>query len=795
MRVPRSWLRELVDVDVPTDTLAGTLSNAGVAVDKVERFADGVSGIYVGKVLDVRDVPESKKLCVAQVDVGPKGRVQILAGAKNFNAGDKVPVALPGATVTTLDVPVSNRTMLGSYESQGMLCSAKELGVSDDHGGIAVLPADYDLGADIVALLGLGDDVFEFEIYPNRPDLMSVLGIAREVALLFGAELRYPPATVIEDGPPVDTLTSVRIEDAQGCPRYLARVIEGVAFGASPILVQARLNACGFRPLGNLVDATNYVLLLTGQPLHAFDLDRLNEQRIVVRKARAGEKITTLDDVPRDLTSNDLVIADASDAQAIAGVMGGAASEVGAETKRVLLESAYFDPLTVSRTGRGMHLHTEASSRFERGADPGQVPTAAAIAAECIRRWAGGSVARGAVDAGRAPERRRVALRPERIETILGIDVPLPDVERYFSGLGLDLTNASGRIETVVPSWRPDLEREIDLIEEVARLYGYEKIPARRRVGTGEGRTNSQLLRERVRATLTGAGATEATLSTFVSDEDLQAFGYDGPLVRVSNPMTVDQRQLRPTLFAGLLRAAQRNLDRGVATVRLFEFGKIFAGWKHDVPLPEESEHVGIVLAGDAGGNDWYAQHRTFDAFDLKGILEVVLDEIGVRGWTLEPGLPVPFHPGRSARILIDGTYVGRFGEIRPTVVRAFGIEGPVVAGGLALEPLFERAPATLKVRALPTQPPVVRDISVAVGDAVGVADLETTIRSAAGAFLERAVVVDEYRGEQVGDGRRSLTFRLWFRAPDRTLTAAEADAAREAVVDAIRERHGGETR
>jgi phenylalanyl-tRNA synthetase beta chain len=792
MRVPRAWLRELVDVDVPTDELAATLSHAGVAVDKVERFADGVGGVYVGKVVEVGNVPESTKLCIAQVDVGPKGVVQVLAGAKNFAAGDKVPVALPGARVTTLDEPVGKRTMVKKYESNGMLCSARELGVSDDHGGIAVLPADWDIGADVAALLGLDDDIVEFEIYPNRPDCMSVLGVAREVALLYGATLKYPDATVVESDRSASAITSVTIEDQQACPRYLARVIEGVRFGPSPLLVQARLSACGFRPLGNLVDATNYVLLLTGQPLHAFDLDRLAEGRIVVRKARAGEKMTTLDDTPRDLTTNDLVIADATDAQAVAGVMGGATSEVGPETSRVLLESAYFDALTVSRTARRMHMHTEASSRFERGTDPEQVPTAAAIAAECIRRWAGGDVAAGAVDAGRAPERRRIVLRPERIETILGIDVPEADVERYFVGLGLEV---SGRFDTVVPSWRPDLEREIDLIEEVARLYGYEKIPARQHVGIGGGRTIAQQLRERVRDTLTGAGATEVTLSTFIADDDLAAFGYDGPLVRPSNPMTVDQRQLRPTLIAGLLRAAARNLDHGVGSVRIFEFGKIFTGWADDAPLPDESEHVAILLAGTAGAAGWHSDERAFDVFDVKGMLEAVLDEVGVTGWSIEPGLPMPFHPGRSGRIVIDGTYLGRFGEIRPTVARGFGIEGPVVVGGFVLEPLFERAPTTLRLQALPTQPPVVRDISVAAADTVTVAELDATIHGAAGPFLERVLLIDEYRGEQVGDGRRSLTFRLWFRAPDRTLTAAEADEARQAVVAALREAHGTDIR
>ena len=381
MRVPLSWLRELVDVDVSAEELADRLSMTGSAVDKVERFAAGVSGIVVGRVLDVSDVPESDKLVVAHVDAG-KDKVQVVAGAKNFAKDDLVPVALPGATVTTLDVPVATRKMVGGkYESQGMLCSARELGVADEHEGILVLDSDASVGTDVTAMLGLDDDVLEFEIYPNRPDQMSVLGIAREVAVLYDTPLRSPVTAVVEDGGDITAQTSVTIEDRDGCPRYLARVIEGVRFGPSPALVQARLTACGFRPLGNLVDGTNYVLLLVGQPLHAFDLDKLAEQRIVVRRARPGERLKTLDDEERELREDDLVIADASEAQAIAGVMGGHKSEVGERTTRVLLESAYFDPIRVSRTSRHHHMRTEASARFERGADPRMVPNAAALAA------------------------------------------------------------------------------------------------------------------------------------------------------------------------------------------------------------------------------------------------------------------------------------------------------------------------------------------------------------------------------------------------------------------------------
>ncbi len=793
MRVPLKWLKELVDIDVDVQELANTLSRTGSAVDKIERFGEGVSGVVVGSVLDVRDVPESDKLVIAQIDTGTE-HVQVLAGAKNFRKGDRIPVAVPGARVTTLDEPVGRRKMVGgAYESQGMLCSAHELGVAEDHSGILVLPADTPIGSDVTDLLGLDDHVLEFEVYPNRPDQMSVLGIAREVSVVYGKPLRIPSSEVVEGDQETKKLTSVQIEAKEKCPRYLARVIEGVTFGPSPALVMARLSACGFRPLGNLVDATNYVLLLTGQPLHAFDMDRLAEERIVVRLAHPDERLATLDGEKRELEGDDLVIADAFDAQALAGVMGGAASEVGADTKRVLLESAHFEPIGISRTARRRHMHTEASARFERGADPEMVPKAAAMAAELMRLWAGGTVAKGEVDAGSVPKRSKLVLRPERVETILGIEVPVKETERYLSGLGCDVTVRKGTVEVTPPSWRPDLVREIDLIEELGRLHGYEEIPSVPRPGYRGGRSAAQQLRNRVRETLLGSGFSEATLSSFISEEDLQAVGYEGEFVTVSNPMTEDQRRLRPTLFAGLLRAAQRNVARGMHRVNLFEIGKIFRDWPSDADLPNETEHVGVVLVGPPMVH-WSREEHPADVFDVKGVLEIVLSELGVKDWSLETGLGMPFHPGRSANILLNGTLVGRFGEVRPSVAKAFDLEGAVI-GGLSLEPLFDAAPMELGVHELPIHPPVLRHISFTIPDDVSLEFVTSTIDEVGGDLLESWQVLDEYRGPQVGSGKRSLAIGLTFRAKDRTLRAEEVDVVREQIAEALRERHGAEIR
>ncbi len=796
MRVPVSWLRELVTVEASTEEIAERLARSGTSVEAIDRLGGRVSDVVVAEVLEVGPAPESDKLVVAQVDAGDAGRFQVVAGARNFDVGDRVPLARPGARVTTLDQPIGVRTMAKRYESQGMLCSAFELGLGEDHSGILVLPAGTTVGADVAGLLELDDEVLELEITPNRPDLMSMIGVAREVAVLFDVGLHVPGLDVVEEGSDVASLTSVQIEDAQGCPRYLARVVTDVHPGPSPALVQARLIACGARPLGVVVDATNYVLELTGQPLHAFDLDKLAEQRIVVRRARAGERIVTLDGEERSLDPGDLVIADATDPQAVAGVIGGAATEVGPDTSRVLIESAYFDPRTVYRTARRHDLRTGASQRFERGADPGAVPAAAALCAELIRRWAGGRIAAGAVDVGAAPEPPTLHLRQARVDLVLGLQVPNEDSHRFLEGLGCTISGGGETVDVTVPTWRPDLEREIDLIEEIGRLYGYDRVPATVPTGQRGFLTKPQLLRRRLREILLGAGLSEATLSSFVPDPDLEILRTDGRVMEITNPLAADQRHLRPDLIHGLLRAAQTNTARGESSIRLFEMGTVFDGWpEQEGPLPLEHLAVGAVLAGDASGARWDDERRRVDAYDITGIVELILSELGVTRWGRGVCETMPYHPGRAATLVLDGETVGSFGEIRPSVARAYDLDGGAALLELAVGPLLARAPDSLNVVDVPRLPPVLRDVALALPEEVPAGDVADTIRSAAGDHLESVVLVDVYRGEQVGAGRRSLAFRLTFRAPDRTLTAAECDGARELAVAAVVDRFGAEIR
>lgn len=793
MRVPIGWLRELVDVDASSDEIADRLTRSGTLVESIDRPASEVSGVVVARVLSVEDVPEAKKPIVrAEVEDGEE-RYQVLAGVKNFREGDLVPLARPGARVTTLPGPVEIRKMLG-HESQGMLCSPNEIGMGEDHSGILVLGEDARLGVDALEHLGLRDDVLELEVTTNRPDLLSILGVAREVAVLFGAPLKPPSYEVVEEGDEAAELTSVDVEDPDGCPRYLARVITELTAGPSPARVQARLAACGVRPLGNLVDATNYVLELTGQPLHAFDMDRLDGERIVVRRARPGERLETLDEVSRELDPDDLVIADARQAQAIAGVIGGAPTEVGPETRRVLLESAHFEPRGVFRTARAHDLRTGASQRFEKRSDPAAVPTAAALCAELLRRWAGGRVARGAVDVGGAPDPDEVGLRFDRTTTILGVDVPRAEQAGVLEGLGCRVVESDDEAAVTVPTWRGDLTREIDLVEEVARIHGYDRIPFRVPTGRRGALSRTQRLRRRIRGALLGAGLSEATLFSFLGDEDLSSLG-DAPAREITNPMSSDQTRLRPSLIPGLLRAAQRNTARGTEAVRLFELGVTWGPWPEDAELPEEVERLGVVLAGEADAATPHGSPRPFDGYDGKGVAELALDELGVHGWELGPCEEMPFHPGRSAAVVVDGERVGAFGEVRPGVVRDHDLDGGVVLVELDLEVLFQAARDTLTVAPVPRLPAVLRDVALVVDEEIPAGAVLETIRGSGGEHLEEATLLDVYRGEQITEGRKSLAYRLVFRAPDRTLTAEEADAGRDAVVSAAAERYGAELR
>jgi len=791
VRVVLSWLREFCPVELQPEELAQTLSVKGVHVEGIFRPWEHLSGVVVARVLEVRDHPNSDKLCLARVSYG-SGERELVVGVRNMKPGDLVPLAGPGARVPALPEPLAERTIRGVV-SEGMLSSPRELGISGDHGGILILPPDAPVGADVKETFGLDDVVFDIEIEPNRPDLMSVFGVAREVAAATGAPLGSPEVSVPEADEKAEGEAAVEVLDLERCPRYVARIIRDVAVAPSPIGIQARLTAAGMRPVSNVVDATNYAMLETGQPLHPFDVDRLSDRAIVVRRAREGERLVTLDDVERTLTAEDLVIADRVKAVGIAGVMGSASAEVHAGTREILLESAYFDPKGVIRTSRRLKLQTEASTRFGRGADPENPPRGADRAARLLAEWAGGRVLSGAIEVGDAPERRRVEVRPSRATKVLGYAVSPSDVEDVFHRLGMASTPAGpDGLEVEVPGYRVDLEREVDLIEEIVRVQGYDRLgttlPGIRQAG---GAAETFTLRRRARAALMAAGLRESISLSFSSAADLRLLGRPDAVV-VANPISAEEGFLRPSLIPNLLKAVRRNRDRGVRTIALFEAGHVF--------LPgdpvDEREMAAGVLSGPAGVG-MHAEDRSVDFFDAKGAVEVLLEALLVAEWRAgDPPSDGPFHPGRSATVLAADGPVGVIGELHPSAAEEIGLgEGDRVAlFEVDLSSLYSLA-TPVEYREIPRFPPVRRDLAFIVDASTPAAAVQGAIAAASGELAEAVVLFDEFTGEPIPEGKKSLAFALEFRAPDRTLTDQEADAAVETIVRRVAEAVGGELR
>ncbi|HXF57273.1 MAG TPA: phenylalanine--tRNA ligase subunit beta [Actinomycetota bacterium] len=791
MRVPLSWLREFCPVDLGPEEVAELLTRQGVHVEAVLRPWEGLSGVVVARVVEVTDHPGSDRLCLARVRAGEAER-QVVVGVRNMRPGDLVPLAPPGATLPGLSEPLAAREIRGVV-SEGMLCSPRELGISQDHSGILVLPEEAPPGSDLKQALGLDEAVLDIEVKPNRPDLLSVVGVAREVAAGTGAPFVEPDTSVGEGEERAAELATVEVLDLVRCPRYLARVVRGVRVGPSPLRVQARLTAAGMRPLSNVVDATNYVMLELGQPLHPFDLARLEGRAVVVRRAEPGERLVTLDGVERALDPDDLLIADRSRGVAVAGVMGSAAAEVSDSTTDVLLESANFERTGVLRTARRLGLRTEASLRFERGVDPELVPLAAARAARLMVEWAGGSVAGGAVEVGGAPPRRRLSLRPERASLLIGMPVSGELVLETFRRLRVPARERDGAVEVEVPGYRVDLELEADLVEEVARLYGYDRVPARlppvRRPG---GLADSYAARRRVREALVRAGLREASTFSFASAEDLALMGVgEEEAVRVANPLAADQAFLRTSLVPGLLRALQYNLARQVRGAALFEVGRVF---RRADPV-EERDHAGVALCGQPGPA-FPGEAREVDFFDAKGSVEVVLEALGLGDWALEPEpLIGPYHPVRSAAVVVDGARVGSVGELHPRVAARLDLPPGTAVAELDVTALSARTPVRVAYRDLPRFPPVRRDLAFVVDRATPAGAVRAAILEAAGGLADQVTLFDVFTGPPVPEGRKSLAFSVDFRAPDRTLTDEETERAVAAIVARLRERFGAELR
>ncbi|MDQ3785251.1 MAG: phenylalanine--tRNA ligase subunit beta [Actinomycetota bacterium] len=794
MRVGFKWLGELVAIDASPSKIAELLTLSGTKVEAIHTPGESIKGVIVAEVLGIGEHPNADNLVLVDVRVDDADTRRVVCGARNFSVGDHVALAQVGATLP--EMAVSERAIRGEI-SQGMLCSGAELGVSKDHSGILVLPPDSVAGDEVVTALGLDDTVLEFEITFNRPDCLGMIGIAREVAALTGAELRMPDASF---GVTTDMASPVEVEirDPSGCPRYVAGCVEGVATGPSPGWIAARLSAAGLRPISNVVDITNYVLLETGHPIHAFDAAKVGDHHIVVRRATGGERIRTLDGVERTLDAADLVIADPSRALAMAGVMGGGDSEVTEGTAEVIVESAYFDPASVAGTSRRHLLRTEASARFERGADFDAAPYAAARATKLLAELTGGRPAGEMTDAYPVPlERRSVSLAPQKTEALLGMRIPASQQVSYLESLGFRVTMGDATLAAEAPSFRPDIQRDVDLIEEVARLAGFDRLPSTLPRGVAGGLDGRQAAERRLCRTLAATGLHEAWTTSWASERDLDALGLsvDHParkMVEVANPMSDDERHLRTTLLPGLLRSAAHNLAHRVEDVALFEIARIYTPTGG---LPQEPLLLGAVFSGLRRAQTWHGQAERWSFWAAKGLLEAVLTAMGVRetGWSKVTGMP--WHPTRAANVTAGEATLGTIGELHPDVCERFRVEQGTVVAELALGPLVDVQPGRVKVRDLPRFPAAYMDLAVVVEEAVPAQTVETIIRHAGAPELVEVRLFDLYRGEQVPEGHKSLAYGLELRAPDKTLTDAQASEVRDRVIRALHDQAGAELR
>ncbi|MEU2111243.1 phenylalanine--tRNA ligase subunit beta [Streptomyces sp. NPDC019507] len=836
MRVPLSWLREYVDLPA-TETgrdVQAKLISAGLEVETVEQIGAGLSGpLVVGRVLTIEELTEFKKpIRFCTVDVaqanGTGEPQEIVCGARNFAAGDKVVVALPGAVLPG-DFRIAERKTYGRM-SRGMICSADELGMGDDgtH-GIIVLPPEIEVGTDATELLELYDEVLDIAVTPDRGYALSMRGVARETATAYGLPLRDP--ALLDVPAPNSYGYQVRIADPIGCDRFTARTVVGLDPEArSPIWMQRRLQKAGMRPISLAVDITNYVMLELGQPLHAYDRNRL-EGPIGVRRAEAGEKFTTLDGVKRVLDAQDLVITDSRGPIGLAGVMGGANTEIADSetdpetgevrgTTEVVVEAAHFDPVSVARTARRHKLSSEASRRFERGVDPQAAAAAAQRTVDLLVLLAGGTAEAGVTEIVAPSAPRTITMRADHPDRVAGVVYGRETVVRRLQEVGCDVYGQDELLVTV-PSWRPDLHEPNDLAEEVIRLEGYENLPSTLPTPpSGRGLTARQRLHRRVGRALVGAGYVEALNYPFVGEAVLDQFGLDADdprrtVVTLANPISDEEPALRTTLLPGLLSALRRNVGRGSHDLALFETGLVFRPTGEEtVPgvlpvdrrptdeeiavlnaaLPHQPRRVATVLAGAREQTGWWGEGRPADWADAIESARAVAREAGAE-LTVRADRHTPWHPGRCAALyaVVDGeeTLVGHAGELHPRAVKALGLPERTCAMEMELDLLERAGEGALQAPRISTFPVATQDVALVVASEVPAADVEKALQEGAGELLESIRLFDVFEGEQIGVGRKSLAYALRFRAPDRTLTVEEASAARDAAVALAGERTG----
>jgi len=791
--VPLSWLRDFVRIDISPDELAKKLSGAGVPVEQVEVRNRGIRGVVAGKITSLIRHPQADKLLVAQVDTG-KETLQIITGASNVREGDLIPLALDGAVLA--GGQKIKATKLRGLPSAGMMCSAVELDLDlkdlpeEQRAGVMILPPSTEVGLDVARAFGHEDVVFHLETFANRPDHLSIAGIAREVAGLLGEKLNTPPPFIEEEGLLSNNLcpgmVSVAIEAPQACSRYIARVIENIAVGPSPLWMQGRLIAAGVRVINNIVDTTNYIMLETGQPLHAFDYDLIEGHSIRVRRATEGEKILCLDGEERSLSNWMLVIADEKRPVALAGVMGGLESEVSEKTRTVLLEAAIFNPATIRRTSQFLALKSESSKRFEKGLDFHGAALASERATTLMLEM-GGRATRGSVDVGPPqPRQTEIVLRPARLNALLGTGISPADIHRLLQGMGFGVSETGSSFTVSVPSSRADLKLEVDLIEEVARLHGYDNIPSTLPEGrTLAGRTTLRdEEEERARDILSRIGLYEALTMGLGSPASFERLKVGENALTVKNPLVEDQRVLRPTLWAHHLDVVSRNARLKNPGVWMYEIARVY-GQAPEFPI--EKRQLCITLAGERNG-------MPLNFFMLKGILEALFEELGLKVF-FAPASHPSLHPGITASIRADDQEVGICGMLHPLIASEMELPEGVFLAEMNFDLMTAASPGVVEYRPLPKYQAAIRDLALVVGEEVLSGDIERTARKVGGDLLVDIRCFDVYRGEQIPSGSKSLAYSLTFQAGDHTLEEEEISGVLEKILDALLASYGARLR
>lgn len=812
MKVSYDWLKSMVELPEDPSELSREFIRTGTEVEAIETVGEAFDHVVTAQVVSKEPHPDSDHMWVCKVNVGEDEPLQIVCGAQNFNEGDHIVTAMIGAELPG-DVKIKKSKLRGVV-SMGMNCSARELGLSADHEGIMILPEDAPVGMPLAQYLGTADTVLDCEITPNRPDCLSMIGIAREVGAIYDRDFTVElPEIARESGEPVADVLSVKIADAELCDRYVARIVRGVHVGASPDWLVQRLNACGIRPHNNIVDITNYVMMLTGQPLHAFDLSAFAEhdgrRSVVVRAAAEGERFRTLDDVERVLAAGMALITDGERPVALAGVMGGMDSEVTDGTVDVLIESACFNAGRTSHTSRDLSLISDASIRFERQVDETGCARVADIACALIEELAGGQVAPGCVDVYPAPKTvEPVELRLARVHALTGAPIEADFIQTALIRLGCSVEAVGEGEDTVFtvvpPMFRPDLPREIDLIEEVLRLWGMGRVEAtipaaQNHIG---GLTREQRLTRKVGQILRSCGLNETMNFSFAAPGDLEkidmsAEGRGCPVV-LMNPLVAEQTEMRRSLIPGLLQSVAYNDAHDTANVQLYEIGTLFFG-RENASTPKERESVAGVMTGAMHDDTWNQKGHELRFFDGKGVVEELLDQMRVPKvrFRVAEGEGYAFlQPGRAAEVLSGGTVLGWVGEIHPDAREAYDIDAPVVAFELDLDKLLKASGAQQAYQEFSQFPAVEHDLAIVVDEAVTCEDLVRRITSAGGKLLAGVRLFDVYRdAERVGEGKKSMAFALTYRAADHTLTSEEVERAHEKVVTKVCKAVNGEVR